>query len=113
MSSFLSLIYTILSKYLKKSKKGLKFNQVDDVQWWLGDIFTLLCENKEIIDPIIYNQILDLKNNLINSISTILFFHTCFKCTKKLEHEMQEVILSVDKRIADLKLFLQDNKIEA
>ena len=98
---------------LKKAKKGLKANQVEEVQWWLGDIFTLLCENKEIVDPIIYNKILALKNSLVKSTSTILFFHTCFKGVKKCELEMQDVILTVDKRIADLKLFLQDNKIEA
>lgn len=106
-------IYETLTKYLKKAKKGLKANQVEEVQWWLGDIFTLLCENKEIVDPIIYNKILALKNSLVKSISTILFFHTCFKGIKKCELEMQDVILTVDKRIADLKLFLQDNKIEA
>ena len=34
--------------YLKKAQKGLKANNVEEVQWWFGDIFTTLCENKEI-----------------------------------------------------------------
>ena len=34
-------------KYLKNSYKGLKENNVEEVQWWLGDLFILMCENKE------------------------------------------------------------------
>lgn len=105
-------IYMKLSNYLKKAKKGLKLNQVEEVQWWFGDIFTVLCENKEIIDPTIYTKIVNLKNDLVKSTSTILFFHTTFKGGKRLELVMQDVISTIDKRITDIKLFLQDNKIE-
>lgn len=101
-------VYTKISNYLKSAKKGLKMNNVEEVQWWLGDIFTVLCENKEIVDPVIYKKIVDLKNDLIKGTSTILFFHTCFKGAKRLELEMQDTILTVEMRIADLKLYLQN-----
>ena len=100
-------VYTKISSYLKSAQKGLKSNNVEEVQWWFGDIFTVLCENKEIVDPVIYNKILDLKNELVKATSTILFFHTCFKGVKRLEAQMHDVILTVDTRIADLKLYLQ------
>ena len=102
-------IYPRLSMYLKKALKGLKTNNVEEVQWWFGDIFTLLCENKEIIDPTIYQKIVDLKNSLVKSTYTILFFHNCFKGAKRLEAIMKDVIMTVDTRITDLKLFLQNN----
>lgn len=101
-------VYEQISTYLKKAQKGLKSNNVEEVQWWFGDIFTVLCENKEIVDPIIYEKIVQLKNSLNNATSTVLFFHTCFKGAKHLEVQMKEVILSLDMRIADLKLYIQN-----
>ena len=103
----LDKIYTQLLRYLKEAQKGLKSNNVEEVQWWLGDIFILLCENKEVIDPDIYNSIVNLKNLLMDSVSTLLFFHTRFKGQKKLENEIKEVINLVNKRSSELKLFLQ------
>ena len=40
-------------EYLKNAYKGLKANNVEEVQWWLGDLFITLCENKEIIDELL------------------------------------------------------------
>ena len=105
-------IYHTISKYLKKSKKGLKAKNVEEAEWWIGDIFILMCENKEIIDPIIYKQIVDLKNEIVNSKSTILFFHTRFKNSRTLEAKYDEVITSVDTRIAENKLYLRVIKTE-
>ena len=103
----LTEVYSLISTYLKKAQKGLKSNNVEEVQWWFGDIFTVLCENKEIVDPCIYNKILDMKNELVKGSTTILFFHTCFKGAKRLEAQMRDLIYSIDSRIADLKLYLQ------
>ncbi|MBO5738466.1 patatin-like phospholipase family protein [bacterium] len=103
----LEKVYTKALMYLKKSYKGLQSGNVEETQWWLGDLFILLCENKEIIDNSIYKEIENLKNRLIDSISTILFFHTRFKGQKTLELEMKAVIDLIDARIADIKLFLQ------
>lgn len=100
-------VYSLVSTYLKKAQKGLKSNNVEEVQWWLGDIFTTLCENKEIVDPLIYNKILNLKNDLVKGTSTILFFHTSFKGKSRLESVMKDVIATIDSRIADIKLYLQ------
>ena len=72
----LEQVYIKLHNYLKKAYKGLKANNVEEVQWWLGDTFIHLCENKEIIDPLIYESILFLKNSLYDATKTILFFHT-------------------------------------
>lgn len=103
----LETVYSKALKYLKKAYKGIKSNNVEEVQWWLGDLFILLCENKEIIDENIYGEILNLKNNIINSISTVLFFHTKFKDHKILEKETKNVINLLDERITEIKLFLQ------
>ena len=100
-------VYSKAYKYLKSANKGLKSGNVEEVQWWLGDLFILLCENKEIIDRTIYDSIVRLKNNLQDSVSTVLFFHTRFKGQKNLEPEMKMVLNLVEKRIADIKLFLQ------
>ena len=43
----LNEIYLKISKYLKKSKKGFKSKNVEEAEWWLGDIFTIICEKKE------------------------------------------------------------------
>ena len=103
-------VYSKLSVYLKKAQKGLKSNNVEEVQWWFGDIFTLLCENKEIVDPIIYNKIVELKAALVKGVTTILFFHSCFKGAKRLDAQLKDVIMTINFRIADIKLYLQ--KIE-
>lgn len=103
-------IYLKASQYLKHAYKGLKSNNVEEVQWWLGDLFILLCENKEVLDPLIYNSILELKNDLMDSVSTVLFFHTRFKNSKALDLEMKNVINILDNRIADIKLYLQTIK---
>lgn len=103
-------VYQTISTYLKKAQKGLKSNNVEEVQWWFGDIFTVLCENKEIVDPLIYTKIVDLKNALIKGTSTVLFFHACFKGAKRLEAQMKDVKMTIDTRITDIKLYLQ--KIE-
>ena len=100
-------VYTKALKYLKNANKGLKAGNVEEVQWWLGDLFILLCENKEVVDKNIYNAIVGLKNNIVNSVSTVLFFHTRFKGQKTLEQEMKAVLNLLDERITELKLFLQ------
>ena len=99
-------VYSKISKYLKKSKKGLKSRNVEETQWWIGDIFIELCENKEIVDPIIYSQIVDLKNKISNNISYILFFYTSFKNIKELEDDFNNLIIVIDTRIAESKLYL-------
>ncbi len=103
----LALVYLQTIKYLRNAYKGLKSNNVEEVQWWLGDLFILLCENKEIIDKSIYTAIVELKNDLMNSISTMLLFHSRFKGRKTLEKEMQEVLNLVESRALDIKMFLQ------
>ena len=59
------------------------------------------------LDKSIYDSIVDLKNHLLDSISTMLVFHTRFKGRKTLEKEMQEVINLVETRALDIKMFLQ------
>lgn len=106
----LEKVYTKALKYLKNGYKGLKSGNVEEVQWWLGDLFILLCENKEIIDRTLYNSIADLKNNLMESVSTVLFFHTRFKGQKTLETQMKDVINQLEERIMEIQLFLQTIK---
>lgn len=103
----LEQVYSKALKYLKSAYKGLKENNVEEVQWWLGDLFILLCENKEIIDKNIYGSILTLKNNLMDSISTLLFFHTRFKGQKTLEKEMKTVLDVLEERLQEIRLYLQ------
>ncbi len=105
-------VYAKLSKYLKKSKKGFKIKNVEEVQWWFGDIFTELCENKEIVDPVIYKKIVDLKNNLNEHKATLLFFHTYFKKSKQLEEQMEELITYLDERILESKLYIRNHELE-
>lgn len=100
-------LYEKIYRYLKETIKGLKNNKVEEVQWWLGDLFMLLCENKEVVDPKIYNSILDLKNSLITSVTTVLFFHTKFKNQKELEIQTNNLLILLEKQIADLELYLQ------
>lgn len=104
----LEKVYSQILKYLKNANKGLKSNNVEEVQWWFGDLFTLMCENKEIIDVNIYNKIVALKNLLVDSSSKFLIFYTKFNDRKPLEKAMQEVINMVDGQVSDIKIFLQN-----
>ena len=104
----LSDLYSKISTYLKKSKKGFGIKNVEEVQWWLGDIFTLVCENKEIIDPKLYNDIVNLKNELTKNTYKILFIHNAFKNSKYLEELFKDLILNVDERNAELKMYVQN-----
>lgn len=99
-------VYSKLSKYLKNSKKGLKQKNVEETQWWLGDIFTELFINKEYVDPIISEKIIDLRNIISNNISNFLFFYTSFKNASMLEKKFEELITIIDTKIAELKLYL-------
>lgn len=103
-------VYTKALKFIKNANKGLNSNNVEETQWWFGDLFMLLCENKEIVDPIIYREIIELKELVMNSVTTILFFHTRFKNTKTISEKMKSVINKLDERITEIKLFLQSNK---
>ena len=102
----LERVYIEIHNYLKKVYKGLKANNVEEVQWWLGDMFILICENKEIIDPNIYELIVELKDRLLNSISTLLFIQKRFRKQKELEVYAYDVIKALEERITDLRLFL-------
>ena len=103
-------VYSKISKYLKNAKKGLKSKNVEETQWWIGDIFIELCENKEIVDPVIYSKIVDLKNEISNNVSNILFFYTSFKDSKYLLELICELIKTIDTRIAESVLYI--NKIK-
>ena len=107
----LESVYSRILRYLKNANKGLKANNVEEVQWWLGDLFTLLCEHKEIVDKNIYDKIIYLKNHLMDSSSRFLVFYTKFNDRKALETEMQEVIDLLDERVTEIKLFLQNSKL--
>lgn len=100
-------LYSEVLKYLKKINRGLRANEVDEVQWWLGDLFILLCENKEIIDENIYNLIVDIKNELNCSYKKVLFFGMKFNNRRELERDMDSLIKTVEERITDIKLYLQ------
>ena len=104
----LEAVYSKALNYLKQANKGLKSGNVEEVQWWFGDLFILLCENKEIIDPYIYEQIVDLKNLLADSTATVLFFYSKFKNQKNLEIAMKDVLKTLETRVADIKLYLQN-----
>ena len=106
----LAEIYAKFSKYLKRAKKGLKSKNVEETQWWIGDIFIELCENKEIVDPNIYSKIVDLKNEISNNISNILFFYTAFKNSKQLEEQFDELIALLDTRVAESIMYI--NKVK-
>ena len=106
----LNKVYSKISKYLKNAKKGLKSKNVEETQWWIGDIFIELCENKEIVDPVIYSKIVDLKNEISNNISNFLFFYNAFKNIKHLEELLTDLILIIDTRIAESILYLNQIK---
>lgn len=103
----LEKIYSTAYKFLKNAYKGLKSNNVEEVQWWFGDLFTLLCENKEVVDPKIYEALLELKNYMMDSVTTLLFFHTRFKNHKSLDDKFKTTLNLLDERVADIKLYLQ------
>lgn len=107
----LAKVYGKALHYLKQAYKGLKVNNVEEVQWWFGDLFTLLCENKEIIDPIIYQMILETKNTLMDAVTTVLFFHTKFKKHKVLEEVLKNLINKIEERLTDIQLYLQNCKV--
>lgn len=106
----LEKIYTKALKFLKNANKGLNSHNVEETQWWFGDLFMLLCENKEIVDPQIYKEIFELKELVMDSVTTILFFHTRFKNTKKISESMKSAINLLEERVTELKLFLQANQ---
>ena len=106
----LEAVYAKAFKFLKNANKGLKDNNVEEVQWWLGDLFTLLCENKEIVDKSIYESIVNLKNDLMDSTKTVLFLYNKFKGQKRLLGEMKEVLALVEERLVEIRLFLESQK---
>lgn len=98
-------IYSTITTYLKKAKKGLKQGNVEEVQWWIGDIFTLLCENKEIVDSLIYEQLVDFKNCVEEYKTTVLFFYTKFKNPQEVENHLNKVLNTISNRVVELKLY--------
>ena len=106
----LEQVYSKALKFLKKAQIGLKENNVEELQWWFGDLFILLCENKEILDEKIYKSIVSLKDSLYGSVSRIFFFHTHFKNHKVLEKEMKAVIDLIEERVQEIQLFLEKIK---
>lgn len=106
----LEKIYSKALKFLKNANKGLNSGNVEETQWWFGDLFMLLCENKEIVDPLIYKELFELKELVMDSVYTILFFHTRFRNPKTISERMKAVINMLNERLADLKLFLIANQ---
>ena len=104
-------VYSKALTYLKQALKGLKSNNVEEVQWWFGDLFTLLCENKEVVDPNIYQEILDVKNKLADSITMLLFFYTRFRGQKELEASLKKLVITLEERLTDIRLYLQNCKV--
>lgn len=100
-------IYTAIHKHLKSISKGLFLNDVEEVQWWIGELFILLCENKEVIDPNIYNLILSFKNAVKTSVSTKFFFHSKFKDVKVLKTTANALIEVLENRLTETRLYLQ------
>ncbi len=103
----LKKIYSKSYKYMKKVYQGVKSNDVEEVQWWLGDLFILLCENKELLDERIYKSIIDLKNSLMSSVKTSFFWRTGFVEHKALIQQTKTVLNILDARIADLELAIK------
>ena len=99
-------IYSDLLNYLKKMRKGLKSKNVEDVQFWLGDIFIQLCENKELVDPFIYKAFHNFKESLCENTASVLFIHKTFKNIHDLKKEHEELVSAIEKRLTELKLFL-------
>ena len=104
---YLEKIYTKSYNYMKKVSSGVKSNDVEEVQWWLGDLFILLCENKEVLDERIYKSIVDLKNNLMSSVKVSFLWRTGFKEQKALIQESKAVLNLLQERIMELKMAKQ------
>lgn len=107
---YLEKVYTKANNYIKKVYVGVKSNDVEEVQWWLGDLFILLCENKELIDERIYNSIVNLKNNLMSSVKVSFLWRTGFKDHKALVQETKTVLNLVEERIVELNMAIQKLK---
>ena len=103
---------TKIYKYLKNSQKGLKSNNVEETQWWIGDLFILLCENKEFVDPAIYQELVFLKNLILDSVATILFIHTRFKDKQRLEEEYNKLLKIISLKISEIQYFLQKENVQ-
>ena len=103
-------IYSQILHYLRKINAEIKSNEVDEVKWWMGELFITLCENKEVVDETIYNSIVDIKNKLNNSSKKVLFFGTRFENRKELQSDMKELIKTLDDRLTEIKFFLQKIK---
>lgn len=98
--------YKQILKYLKNAQKGLKGNNVEEVQWWFGDIFEILCEQKEIIDPLIYQELIQLNKNLKNAVGSFLLVYTTFKKKKELENEMNRLVERIESRLQSLQMYI-------
>ena len=105
-------IYEKIYKYLKNSQKGLKSNNVEETQWWIGDLFILLCENKEFVDPAIYQELVFIKNLILDSVATILFIHTRFKDKQRLEEEYNKLLKIISLKISEIQYFLQKENVQ-
>ena len=103
-------IYSQALTYLKNAEKGLNENNVEEVEWWFGDLFILLCENKEVYDETIYKKIVNLKNLFKSSTKRFLLIYRNFKNKKILKKELKDLINIHKDRIVDLQLFLQNSK---
>ena len=99
----LAAVYTAILSSLKKAQKGLHSNNADEVSRHIGEMYVVLCENKEIIDPLIYNNISLLKAELKKSVISVLFFKARFKGLKRLEVQMADTVHKLRARIAELK----------
>ena len=108
--SHLEKIYAKSYNYMKKIYSGVKANDVEEVQWWLGDLFILLCETKDNIDERIYKSVVNLKNNLMSSVKTSFLWRTGFAEQKALIQETKTVLNLLEERISDLNLTLQKLK---
>lgn len=100
-------IYTKINRYSINILKELKSNNVIEVQLIMGDLFMFLCENKEIIDPKIYKSIIDIKENILTSIKSFLFFHAKFRNKKALEILLEQLIQNLELKITEIKLCIQ------
>jgi len=100
-------VYLNILKFLKEIRKGIRINNVEEVQWWMGDLFITLCENKEIIDFNLYEKIAQMKASIQDSVSTVLLVHACYKNKKYLENEISDIIDIVENKYAEIQLFLQ------
>ena len=59
------------------------------------------------IDENIYNKIVDLKNNINGSVKSIFILGTKFENRKELQSQAKNILDILDKRITDIRLYLQ------